>query len=302
MNSFEKQVINFAVNNNLGSIRALCKSKVEALTAENQAQWKENILKKFAEQEQLEIPYNLQSYLISEDLDKFNTDRYFVSCREQPVIDDILRAERTKKHMEKLDIVYSSNVLLYGESGTGKTMFGKYIAKIMNRPYFYINFSNLVDSLLGGTQKNIGRVFDFVRDKECVLMLDEIDAIAIKRGTNANELGEINRVVISLMQELDRVSNRVLIIAATNRYEIIDDALLRRFHIRHHVLRFSGDEKMQMAVKFINDVNRVSDIPFTVGDFSDRDETQAIFMGRIIDEMAKKIETGPEKGIYSLEL
>lgn len=302
MNSFEKQIVNFAVNNNFAAITSLCKSKVEAITNASEQRWKEQILQQFEKKEALEIPFNLESILIAEDIEKFNENRYFVSDREKTVVEEILRAEKVKKHMEMLEIQYSNNVLLYGESGTGKTTLGKYIAKKLNRPYFYINLSNLVDSLLGGTQKNLGRVFDFVRDKECLLMLDEVDAIAIRRGSVANEVGEINRVVISLMQELDRVSNKVLVIAATNRYEIIDDALLRRFQIRHKVERFSGSEKTQMAVKFINDVNKIAEIPFTIGDIADKDETQAIFMTRVIKEMAKCIEKGAENGTYRLNL
>lgn len=302
MNSFEKQIVNFAVNNNFTAITSLCKSKVEAITASGEQRWKEHILQQFEKKEALEIPFNLENILIAEDIEKFNEDRYFVTDREKTVVEEILRAEKVKKHMEKLDIQYSSNVLLHGESGTGKTTLGKYIAKILNRPYFYINLSNLVDSLLGGTQKNLGRVFDFLRDKECILMLDEIDAIAIKRGTNINEVGEINRVVISLMQELDRVGNKVFIIAATNRFDIIDDALLRRFQIQHEVKKFSGDEKIKMVVKFINSVNTVSEIPFSIGDFIEKDETQAIFMTRVIKEMAKSIEKGTEDGVYRLDL
>lgn len=302
MNNFEKQIVNMAVNNDLSGIMSLCRSKVESITAASEQKWKELMLEKFAKQDALEVPYNLQNILIAEDLNKFNEDRFFISDREQAIIDDILTGEKVKKSMETLGIQYSNNVLLYGESGTGKTTLGKYISKTLDRPYFYINLSNLVDSLLGGTQKNIGKVFDFVRDKECLLMVDEIDAIAIRRGANSNEVGEINRVVISLMQELDRVSSKVLIIGATNRLEIIDDALLRRFQIKHEVERFSGDEKTQMVVKFINDVNKLSEIPFTFAGVEEKDETQAILMSRVVKEMAKSIEKGTENGVYRLKL
>ena len=64
--------------------------------------------------------------------------------------------------------------------------------------------------------------------RPCVLCIDEIDTIAMRRGQT--DVGEMNRVVISLMQELDQLPNDMIVVATTNRYDQLDSALLRRFH------------------------------------------------------------------------
>ena len=119
MNSFEKQIVNFAVNNNFTAITSLCKSKVEAITNAGEQRWKEQILQQFEKKEALEIPFNLESILIAEDIEKFNENRYFVSDREKTVVEEILRAEKVKKHIEMLEIQYSNNVLLYEDFVVG---------------------------------------------------------------------------------------------------------------------------------------------------------------------------------------
>ena len=86
----------------------------------------------------------------------------------------------------------------------------------------------LVSSLLGSTAKNIRKVFDYASKRECILFLDEFDVIA-KLRDDKNELGELKRVVNSLLQNIDGFNNDSILIAATNHHELLDPAIWRRF-------------------------------------------------------------------------
>lgn len=159
----------------------------------------------------------------------------------------------TNKKLKQLGIRYLNTTLLYGETGTGKTTFGKYVAYKLGLPFAYLNFSQCITSLLGGTSKNIDKVFEYVSKQKCVLMLDEIDAIGIKRGKE--DLGEMSRVVISLMQSFDLLDNEIIVIGATNRKDMIDEALIRRFSIIHEVKTLNPEEVQILITNYLKDVN-----------------------------------------------
>lgn len=201
----------------------------------------------------MEIPSNLVGIAIMEDMGGFKENRYFLSERERPVAELIERMKDVSIQLMERGVQYLNATLLYGESGTGKTSFGRYMAYRLGLPFMYINFSRMVDSHMGETAKNLGRVFDFVRQSECLLMLDEIDCISVKRSVASDGSGcgaEMSRTTISLMQELDNVSNRNVIIGATNRIDDIDPALKRRFTEKHEVKKLTADEIRAFTKKF----------------------------------------------------
>ena len=88
-----------------------------------------------------------------------------------------------------------------------------------------------------------------------MLMLDEIDCIGLKRsGEGGGVGGELARTTISLMQELDTLTNEQIVIAATNREDRLDPALKRRFYQREKVSFFEKQERIAMALKFLDDI------------------------------------------------
>lgn len=201
----------------------------------------------------MELPQNLAGMAIMEDMGGFKENRYFLSERERPVAELIERMKDVSLQLMERGVQYLNATLLYGESGTGKTSFGRYMAYRLGLPFMYINFSRMIDSYMGETAKNLGRVFDFVRQGECLLMLDEIDCISVKRSAVKDGSGcgaEMSRTTISLMQELDNVSNRNVIIGATNRIDDIDPALKRRFTEKHEVKKLAADEIRAFTRKF----------------------------------------------------
>ncbi|MGE3703571.1 MAG: AAA family ATPase [Hyphomicrobiaceae bacterium] len=121
--------------------------------------------------------------------------------------------------------------LLYGEPGVGKTKLSRYIARHLDLPCVEARLDGLVSSFLGTTARNIGVLFDFANRYRCVLFLDEFDALAKARDDN-HELGEIKRVVNTLLQCLDAREGQGFTIAATNHEHLLDGAVWRRFDAR----------------------------------------------------------------------
>jgi hypothetical protein len=121
--------------------------------------------------------------------------------------------------------------LLYGAPGVGKTRLARYIAAHLALPCVEARLDGLVSSFLGTTARNIGALFDFANRYRCVLFLDEFDALA-KARDDAQEVGEIKRVVNSLLQNLDMRAGRGFTLAATNHEHLLDSAIWRRFEAR----------------------------------------------------------------------
>jgi SpoVK/Ycf46/Vps4 family AAA+-type ATPase len=210
----------------------------------------------------MELPPDIQNLLYKEDVSgTFIPERYYVSDREAALTERILRKNRSAQRLGNAGINYLNATLLYGESGTGKTQFGRYLAYTMGVPFCYFNLSRTVDSLMGGTSKNLNKVFNYIKGTPCVFMIDELDAVSSNRARSdsTSASGEMNRTTISLMQNLDQLSSDVVLLAATNRPELIDDAVKRRFPIWHEVQVLSPDELLQMSEHFLADVRAHAD-------------------------------------------
>ncbi|SDI08939.1 ATPase family associated with various cellular activities (AAA) [Pseudomonas sp. BS3767] len=123
------------------------------------------------------------------------------------------------------------NLLMSGPPGTGKTLVAGHIASALSMPLYVVRLDSLISSLLGDTAKNIRSVFDFVPTKNGIIFLDEFDAIGKLRNDN-HELGELKRVVNTLIQAIDSLDDKAIVIAATNHPELLDRAIWRRFPYR----------------------------------------------------------------------
>lgn len=161
--------------------------------------------------------------------------------RPQPIYDktlglalDAMVAEWHRgEELRALGIEPSRSCLLYGPPGTGKTLTAFTLAARLGLPVVNARIDGLVSSFLGTTARNIANLFDFANRYRCVLILDEFDALA-KMRDDPHELGELKRVVNTLLQNLDARAERGLTIAITNHEGLLDPAVWRRFqnHLR----------------------------------------------------------------------
>ncbi|MGW9103581.1 AAA family ATPase [Priestia megaterium] len=136
---------------------------------------------------------------------------------------------RNREMLKELNLKTENRLLLCGPPGCGKTSTAYYISNVLGLPLAYVRLDSLVTSLLGQTGTNIRKIFESVGDKEIILFLDEFDAIAKKRDDN-HELGELKRVVNTLLQNIDLLPENVFLIAATNHQSLLDKAVWRRFN------------------------------------------------------------------------
>ncbi|WP_251341198.1 proteasome-activating nucleotidase Pan1 [Haloplanus halophilus] len=132
---------------------------------------------------------------------------------------------------EQVGIEPPSGVLLHGPPGTGKTMLAKAVANQTDATFIKMAGSELVHKFIGEGAKLVRDLFEVARENEpAVLFIDEIDAIASKR-TDSKTSGdaEVQRTMMQLLSEMDGFEERgeVRIIAATNRFDMLDPAILR---------------------------------------------------------------------------
>lgn len=137
--------------------------------------------------------------------------------------------KRDELFKEGIDI--SNNLILFGSPGTGKTQTAYYIASELDLPLYVTRLDSLISSYLGTTAKNIQTVFQYAESSPSILFIDEFDAIA-KARDDENELGELKRVVNSLIQNIDYLSKNHILIVATNHERLLDIAVWRRFNTR----------------------------------------------------------------------
>lgn len=122
----------------------------------------------------------------------------------------------------------TKSVLFTGKPGVGKTMAAKWISAQLKKPLLILDLTAVMSSFLGKTGNNLRQVLDYAKGIDCVLLLDELDAIAKRRDDSA-EVGELKRLVTVLLQEIDDWPASGLLIAATNHPDLLDPAVWRRF-------------------------------------------------------------------------
>ncbi|HDR7984043.1 AAA family ATPase [Bacillus cereus] len=170
--------------------------------------------------------YNLFDLIYPENIENHEI---IYSKKVEEKIEEIIKEHELKEDLLQLGLPYENRLLLCGPPGCGKTSTAYYLAKRLGIPLAYIRLDALISSLLGQTGTNIRKIFESVNGKRVLLFLDEFDAIAKKRD-DKQELGELKRVVNTLLQNIDLLSQEVFVIAATNHEKLLDPAVWRRFN------------------------------------------------------------------------
>jgi SpoVK/Ycf46/Vps4 family AAA+-type ATPase len=174
------------------------------------------------------LPVDAKSRLPLVEEQPWPNNPLFLGDYETRIFTDFLRDVENIDRLESKGLASRLGLMLSGPPGTGKTLLAGHIAARLNRPFYIVRLDSVISSLLGDTAKNIRTVFDFVPSRNAVLFLDEMDAVA-KLRDDRHELGELKRVVNTVIQGLDALDVHAVVVAATNHPHLLDPAIWRRF-------------------------------------------------------------------------
>ena len=135
-----------------------------------------------------------------------------------------------KEAYDYVDVEAPKGVLLYGPPGTGKTLIAKALAKMTESNFISIKGPELLSKWVGESEKGVREIFRKARQAApCIIFLDEVDALVPRRGSGSSDSHVTENIVSQILTEIDGLEelHNVLIIGATNRLDIVDEALLR---------------------------------------------------------------------------
>jgi SpoVK/Ycf46/Vps4 family AAA+-type ATPase len=198
------------------------------------------------------IPVDQESRMTIADvgLPSFAKEQLVLSPAVQRKLNDFLMSIQHREELSRHHVDSPASLLLYGPPGCGKTTLAKYVAYKLGVPIITARFDTLISPLLGNTSKNIRKIFDHAAGKRCILFLDEFDAIG-KARDDKYELGELKRVINSLLQNIDQFAETGILIAATNHAELLDRAIWRRFTTIIELPPADGDEALELISRYL---------------------------------------------------
>ena len=214
--------------------------------------------RKIKDQELSQLPSDIKGILESKPLEKDFAD---ISLRQE--IDSALQCFilelRESDRLHAAGLKTNNSILMAGPPGNGKTTAVSILAKTLELPLYIVKMSTVVDSHLGETSRNINSIFDFAKNKQCVLFLDELDCIGTIRGGGSQSVDrERDNITIALLLNMDAMDDDCIIIGATNRDDNLDPAIVRRFKLR---LWFDSPNQQEI-INYIVSYKERNDVDF----------------------------------------
>ncbi|MFH6998736.1 AAA family ATPase [Flavobacterium sp. FlaQc-57] len=185
--------------------------------------------------------------LVVNDTEKIVLNDLLFSEENKTALLQIIKEHKYIDELKKYNLKVDNKILLHGHSGCGKTTTAKAIAKALNKTIVIINLSTLINARIGETSKNVKAIFDKAIREKAVLFLDEFDQISKSRDSEDKDVAEMKRLVNTIIQLIDYLPTDTLLIGATNYYDSIDKAILRRFQIR---LKFEMPNNKELDVYY----------------------------------------------------
>ncbi len=180
-------------------------------------------------------------------------DNVFLNDIIKTLIDELIIEWKNAEAFRFHNLPVRNKILFHGATGNGKTTVARHIAKLTELPFIEINSDVMIDSHLGNTALNINKIFNQIT-MPCVLFWDEIDSIGKKRGIGNDSAAahENDRMVNSILINMDKLSKDVIFIGATNRFNVLDSAFLRRFDVEFELSQPTDIEKNSFTNQMID--------------------------------------------------
>lgn len=200
--------------------------------------------------ERLPVDSESRLSLADESLVRPEEVEIFLDSPAAAQVEEFIRYVQASDRLVEEGVGVAPSLLMYGPPGCGKTELAKYISAQLHLPLLTARIDSLVSSFLGSTAKNLRMLFEHAAARPCVLFLDEFDAIA-KLRDDRQELGELKRVVVSLLQNIDAIYGETVLLAATNHEHLLDPAIWRRFTYRIHIELPGLEARRKMFSRFL---------------------------------------------------
>ncbi len=228
--------------------------------------------------------------LLIDDKEQVELSDIFLSEDNRQHILQLIKEQKYADELLKYDLPINNKVFLFGNSGCGKTTTAKAIATALKKPVYILNLSNIVSSKIGETGQNLKLIFDKASRDKAVLFLDEFDQIGKARGNDDKDVGEMRRLVNTIIQLIDYFPKNALLICASNHPQIIDIALMRRFQLKisfelpsDEVLNEYYDAILSHFPENLRSINRKFGLSFAEA----KDYAYTIIKGNIINQLEK---------------
>ena len=180
---------------------------------------------------------------------------------EKEEVEELIDFLKNPKKFQKLGARIPKGVLLVGPPGTGKTLLAKAVAGEANVPFFYISGSDFVELFVGVGASRVRDMFkEAKRSAPCLIFIDEINAVGRQRGTGlGGGHDEREQTLNQLLTEMDGfgANEGIIIIAATNRPDVLDPALLRPGRFDRQVTVSLPDSKEREAILKVHARNKI---------------------------------------------
>lgn len=173
---------------------------------------------------------NLMSTALVRLNDGPQLDDVTLPSRVRAELDEMIEEWQGREKLRTVGIAPRSKLLFHGPPGCGKSITAQGLGRALGLPVYMVRFDAVIGAFLGQTAMHLRQLFHFAETTPCILLLDELDALGKRRG-NPLDVGELDRIVISLLQELEHSKPAGVVIGTTNLPKHLDDALWRRFDL-----------------------------------------------------------------------
>ena len=219
-----------------------------------------SLFNKLASSNKNSMDFGRSKARLSDDKDKKSFKDVAGLKEEKEEVEELIDFLKNPKKFQSMGARIPKGVLLVGPPGTGKTLLAKAIAGEANVPFFYISGSDFVELFVGVGASRVRDMFkEAKRNAPCLIFIDEIDAVGRQRGTGlGGGHDEREQTLNQLLTEMDGfgANEGIIIIAATNRPDILDPALLRPGRFDRQITVTNPDVRAREAILKVHARNK----------------------------------------------